>query len=719
MNRFLEIGRRSGIMVTLWRRRKLFALVFLGVFAVSVLALFILPVSYLATGSVIVAEAEPGLTHVAPEWAQKIGDPADLESQLLVVRSPRVMRLALEKPGVLDAVLRECRYVPPGDIFGRFASHAACDKLKPDSEALLDYVTTRYVIGSVGRSRVINISYKSPLPDVAQILANALINAFLDDQREQASKSRGMAAAWLWQELHQIDDQLRDQDAEIQAYRKKNGLVRGATAPISSEHLTSVSQQLASAVTARADAAAHLKEIKEGGTGETGDLPAVLNNRTIADIKQQLSTVSAQLATASNILGPNHPTLKALQHERDEIRERLRQEIARIAASAQKTYDAADALVKSLQQQLASVKAEVATAMGDEASIASMVRQTEIKRQEYADLYKRASELETERRTLLGSTRLVSLAERPDQPFFPKKVPFLAGGLTLALIAAAGAAFWRDRSDRSVRAAADLAGVTGRPVFGELPIVRDDEKLPFWKSLAGEEPKLPLGIALDHLEEDEGLQDAVRKLYANLVLANRGQNLWSVLITSPRAGEGKSFTTLALAQFIAHSGRSVLVVECDFDEPSVAHALGIAKGPGLAGILTEDCDVEEAITGTWIANLDVIPAGEASAQAIDRFAETDLPDLAEVARGYDFVLFDGPPAATLVNGCLLAELVDGVLCCVRWGHSSIAETAESLDLIEASGGHILGLAITMVEPHDQTLYDAAPSLPLQYAGAAE
>lgn len=718
MSQFLDTGRRNGIMVTLWRRRKIFTLVFLSIFGLSVFLLFILPVSYVATGSVIVAEPEPGMNNLSPEWAQKIGDPADLESQLLVIKSPRVMRLALKRPGVVDAVMRECRYVRPGDLLGHFMPHPVCDKLKQNEETMLDYVVQRYAIGSVGRSRVINIAYKSPLPDVAQILANALINAFLDDQREQASKSRGMAAAWLWQELHQLDDQLRDQDAEIQAYRRKNGLVRGATAPISSEHLTSVSQQLATAMTARDDALAHLKEIKSNKSGD-GDLPAVLNNRTIADIKQQLSTVSAQLATASNILGPNHPTLLALQHERDEIHERLRQEIARIAASAQKTYDAADALVKSLQQQMTSVKAEVSNAEGDEASIASMVRQTEIKRQEYADLYKRASQLETERRVLLGSTRLVSLAELPDQPFFPKKVPFLAGGLTLALIAAGGAAFWRDRSDRSVRAAADLVGVTGRPVFGELPIVRDDEKPSFWKSLAGERPKLPLSIALEHLDDDEHLQDAVRKLYANLLLASRGTDLWSLLVTSPRAGDGKTFTTLALAQFVARAGRSVLVVECDFDKPAVAHVLGLEEGPGLAGILVEDCGVEDAIIETWIENLHVIPAGEASTEVADRLADTDLIDLADVARDYDLVLFDGPPAATLVNGCMLAQLVDGVLCCTRWGESSVAATAEALDLIEAAGGHILGLAITMVEPSDQPLYDAEPSLPLQYAGAAE
>ena len=66
-------------------------------------------------------------------------------------------------------------------------------------------------------------------------------------------------------------------------------------------------------------------------------------------------------------------------------------------------------------------KAEVGSATSDESTIESLARNTEIKRTQYADLYRRASELETERRVLIGSTRLVSLAELPAKPFFPKK----------------------------------------------------------------------------------------------------------------------------------------------------------------------------------------------------------------------------------------------------------------------------------------------------------
>ncbi len=51
----------------------------------------------------IVAEQEPSNSNASAAWAQKIGDPADVESQLLIARSPRVMRLAMQQPGVTEA----------------------------------------------------------------------------------------------------------------------------------------------------------------------------------------------------------------------------------------------------------------------------------------------------------------------------------------------------------------------------------------------------------------------------------------------------------------------------------------------------------------------------------------------------------------------------------------------------------------------------------------
>jgi len=334
----------------LWRRKRVFLAVFLATIAVAIAALIVLPVRYLATASVIVAEPEPGVANTSPAWAQKIGDPADLESQLLVIRSPRLLRQVMNAPGVVPAVVRECER---GQLLG---SAGRCERLASDPTSFIEYVDTRYAVASAGRSRVINISYQSPLPDVAQRLANALTDAFLDDQRNEGANSREVATSWLWQELQQLDGQIRAADEKIQQFRRNKGLMRGANAPITSERLTSIGQQLAAAEAARAESLARLKEIKSEQERGPTDAPSVLSSRTIADLKQHLTTVSAQLASATTVLGPKHPSILALSREQGLIQQRLADEMQNIAASAQKTFDADDALSRWMGQRRTPVR---------------------------------------------------------------------------------------------------------------------------------------------------------------------------------------------------------------------------------------------------------------------------------------------------------------------------------------------------------------------------
>lgn len=695
-----ELGRPARLIGRIWRQRRLAAAVFLGTVALAVLALIVLPTRYLATGSVIVAEQEPGASNTSAAWVQKVGDPADLESQLLIIRSPRVLRLAMNAPGVLDLVQHECRFAAQSGGLSRLMSSAStCEKLATDSNALLDYVQGRYLVGSVGRSRVINISYTSPLPDVAQKMANALITAFLDDQRTVGSTSREVAAAWLWQEVKQLDAELRDEDAKIQAFRRTKGLMRGAQAPISSERLTSIGQQLSSAEAARAEAAARLQEIHADQARGSSNSPAVLASRAVGDLKQQLTVLNAQVASNSDLFGPNHPTLKALKREQDSVQERLNREVASIAASQQKTYDAADALVISLKQQMEAVRSEVASATSDEASIESMVRGAEIKRQQYADLYKKASELETERRVLLGSTRLVSLAEVPSRPSFPRRVPFLAAGLTIGFLLGIGAALWRDRSTPRSRPSSDLSAVMGTPVFAELPRVSRDDSGSMLRLISNGQAEPPLDQVLAWAASDPAFQGALGKLLGSLSLARGHKTSSRILITSPRSEEGKTFTTLALARFAAGTGLKVLVVECDMLFPKIAAALHLKSSAGLAAVLRGHAMPQDAVIKTAQPKLDLLPAGTPVANAGELLAGETMSDLMTwAAQTYDLVLLDGPASGVQAEVAALAGKVDGVLCCIRTGHSSIGEAMATIAKIRSAGGDVFGLAITMVRP---------------------
>jgi capsular exopolysaccharide synthesis family protein len=707
----LADSRRQGVFKVLWRRRTVAVLVFGLIFALSVLALVVLPTRYLAVGSVIVAEQEPSAENTSAAWAEKIGDPADLESQLLVIRSPRVLRLAMGTPGSLDAVSRECERSRMNPILRWLypKSASTCEKLKPGSEALIDYVQAGYSVSAVGRSRVINISWQSGQPDIARTLANALINAFLEDQRSNVSSGRKVAADWLWQELRQLDLEIQDEDARIQAFRREKGLMRGANAPITSEQLTAISQQLSAAEVARADAAARLREIEADRQGGTINAPAVLASRAVADLKQQLSVITAQVANATAMFGPRHPMLHGLQQELDSLQLKLAKEVDSVAASAKKADAEADALVTSLRQQVQAAKAEVASATTDETSIENMVRSVETKRQQYADLYKRASELETQQRVLLGSTRLVSLAELPSKPFFPKPLPFLAAGLVLALLGSVGTAIVRERSDQTVRSASALVMETGVAAVTSLPrLRRPGSGLLRWLPFA-EASELPLGTALLVGDADPALQEVLRKLYSELVASGAGRNLRRILVTSVGPKEGKTFSTLALARFVAAAGRRVLVIDCDLRGPTFETALGLQRRAGLTDILRGTVQARQAVMKTADPNLDVIVAGAPTVESTELLLSRHMSELLLWAQSYDLVLLDSPPVNALTDACVIAGRVDGVLCCCRWGHSTVADAMAATARIRAVGGPAVRMLVTMAQDGgDYCHYEDSP-----------
>ncbi|MGT2487340.1 GumC family protein [Methylobacterium oryzae CBMB20] len=302
-------GPLAAALSRIWHRRYLFATVFAAILGLAVTALLMIQPQYVASGSVIVAEAEPGANNASMAWIQKIGDPADIESQILVIRSPRLLRLAIDD-SLVAAVLAECRYAATGGHPDRISEKkdAACTKLTTDRNALIEYLQKRYTVLSSGRSRIITIGYKSPLPETAQTMANGLINAFLDDQRETQASSRKAAADWLHTEISQLDASIRADETRIQTFRRRKGLLKGSTAPISAERLTSISQLLAAAETAKADAAARLSEIENRGARGADSAPAVLASPTVVSLKQR----SAASARSSPTRAPSWaPTIRS------------------------------------------------------------------------------------------------------------------------------------------------------------------------------------------------------------------------------------------------------------------------------------------------------------------------------------------------------------------------------------------------------------------------
>ena len=696
---------QPGLLSQIWHRRGVFAATFCATCALVAGALMLMPVSYVAAGSVIVGDREPLVGSSSPAWAQKLGDPADMESNLLLIRSPRLLRMLASEPTTGPAVEADCQGVARQPL-ARLRPFD-CSRLA-GPEAQLLWTQDRFTAGAVGRSRVIQVSYKSPVPDVAQTLVNGLIKAFLDDQHSKMLRSRDDALDWVRQRLMQVDTELRRDESGIEEFRKAHGLVRGSVGPLTSERLTSAVQQLSEAKAAEAEAALRVRELA-GGAGSSRQ---ALDSRTVADLKQQLAQASAQASSAAQRLGAGHPQLIAARRQQADFAARIAVETGQIGDAARRNLDAAHARVAAMTAELARRTEAASQTAESETQIASMVRELEIKRGSYIDLSQRISQLETERRILEPSTQLVNLAELPVRPAFPQRMPFLAGGVTLAGVLATAMALVSYRPEQGGPLA--LNRMTRVPILAQIPSLRLRRTTA--KDLLGRKRAVPLQDALAQLDLDVPLQEAVRVLHARLALAGFGTRWRSLLVTSEVSGEGKTFLTLALARFARAAGRRVLVIESDLRRPFLASALNGPPSPGLTGYL--EGGAVDVVQLAALPGVDVILSGEPSQSSTELFTGPRFAELLEWASRYDLVLIDSAPVGLLMDAALIAPLANGVMFCLRAGRPPSTDALNTLPDLQRANGNLVGLAITSAPGEKVPVYHLGASPRLHLATAA-
>ncbi len=675
------VGSGTSLLARLGRRKAWFLLGFALTAAAICTVFSALPRTYRASAALMVASNEAVLrSGTSTAEAQRLGDPADIESQMLMLRSPRLARMILQDPKVVDALIQDCQAARDGTWATRLMAQATkpsdCDSLQTDTQAGLQRLEGAFSISPTGRSRVIEVSVVSPVPETAVLVANALVDAYLHDDKERKVDTHDNAINWLTAEIDRSGRELRNAELDVETYRTDHGIVRGQNASISSERLSSLSQALAVAQAADAQAQARLAQFVGGGA----DAQEVLNSRTISDLKQLSSQLGIQLADMRQRYKDNYPGLINTIEQKRDVDRRLDQESRLVGVSLKRDAAASSARVAELRSQFDSLKREVGTAGGAEAGIAIMVRDVEARREIYVDQLKKVNALQTERRLLTGDARLVHYAELPDRPWFPKRLPFVAVGFVLSSACGAALGLLRDRGDHTLRSTANLPRVSGIPIAGYIPWVRARRGGPARQVLT-----------------PSPLQEAVRALFGRCFLVS-GDAPRTLMVGSSDVGEGKTFLTLAMAMFAATTGRRVLVIEADMRRPSFCTVLGLAECDGLSEFLSDTAPIRGAGTVGQITvlhdGLHVITAGRPVVSSTELLSSGRFDALMSIARAnYDLVVVDSPPTLLLMDAQVLARRMDGIVYCASYGRSQLDRVLVGIRALTGAGGRVLGMVV--------------------------
>lgn len=179
-------------------------------------------------------------------------------------------------------------------------------------------------------------------------------------------------------------------------------------------------------------------------------------------------------------------------------------------------------------------------------------------------------------------------------------------------------------------------------------------------------------------------------------LSRDGYN--SLMVASPKQGEGKTFTAVNLAISLTRERtRTVLLIDTDMRLPSVHSYFGLPQGPGLYEYLDRGMPLSELLVNPGIPRLTLLPAGKAEQYPSDFLNAPAMHSFVrEVKERYPdrYIIFDSPPLLAFSDGLYLSRFADAVIMVVRCQETKEEDLKRALELLHDH--HIIGTVLNRV-----------------------
>ncbi len=154
-------------------------------------------------------------------------------------------------------------------------------------------------------------------------------------------------------------------------------------------------------------------------------------------------------------------------------------------------------------------------------------------------------------------------------------------------------------------------------------------------------------------------------------------------LTSAIAGEGKTLAALLVSHALATSSRRpVVLVECDWQRPTLSRDLDLSNAPGLAEWLC-GANSRADIRHQFVPNLTVVPAGHGGPDAMTALAELQRQELYDrLADPDELMILDLPSILDSYYGTIAARSANALLLVVRAGATPSSLVAQACDKLK-------------------------------------
>jgi capsular exopolysaccharide synthesis family protein len=540
----------------------------------------------------------------------------------------------------------------------------------------------------------VDVEYTANDPRFARQVVNAAIVRFQGASAMGAREESRRRRIFLEEQLGATEATFRQVQAALSDFRARRQLFS------SREQISAQQEGLRDLDVRRAELLADkriydaaLTEIIRPGGSRSGVLqrlgasPAISGNPVVAQLYSQLLT---QQSTRDSIVAgggtANHPDVVRLDNAIVATEGRLVEAVRSHVAGI-------DSRIAALTGLRASSVGEMQTLPATEAEEVRLVQQVEATARLGDQLREELQRARISEAVEAGQVQVIHEAPMAGMVGAPMSIK-MAIALFFGLGLGVGAAFLRNHMDTTIRDREEVERILRAPKLATIPRIaagpgKSQRVRHFLRRNGDARNRRHALVTRDNGGSWEA--EAFRTLRTNLIFSQTIRTLKRVVITSSVPGEGKTTTASNLAVTFAQQGLRVLLVDCDLRKPAVHRLFDLHSEPGFTQLVLGFAKPEEAIRGTSVKGLFILPAGTLPPNPAELLGGERVREFFEnVSADFDILLIDTSPIMAASDAAILASHSDGVLLVVRAGFADRNAVQLAGQQLASVGARVIG-----------------------------
>jgi polysaccharide biosynthesis transport protein len=687
----------------------IFAIGLIGILLAGVLIL-VLPKKYTATASVFIDFSHPAGLNSSQMPPLGLVDPAAVESQIDILESERIAVGAIKRLDLFstpDLIINR-NVLRDGLSWAlRQLSGAGPANSYEIERSVIDAVRDNTTVARAGKTQstfVLDISFDAKNAELASRVANALAATYLTYQLEARFETAKLANDWFNERLQEMSKSVAAAEEAAQKYRADNDITlvsdKGSMSLVDEQNLSDAESNLTTSRARLADSRSRLASISQimSSGNPLAAVSATLDSLTIQRLRGEYADLMSRKADLEQRgTSPDHNVMRQIQAALAEKQRLVTEEFTRIQSSIQNEVSSTIDRIAQLEQQRSTIADSLKQTKARAVHAAELDREASAVRSIYEAFMSRFQVTMQEQSYPVSEARMLTSAEPPLKQSRRKLLILALGGVGGLLSAAA--VTWLRENSGLIKSGQHLQGLIGAPFLGNLPRIYTQQS-----GSRNSRPSGELGGLLTYTMNQpmSAYTETLRRCKAAVQHERPSPAILGIL--SAVQGEGKSTFAANLASHFASSGYRTLLVDADTRNPELSAAVNKSGGSGLTQILTGAAVAGKVVQfDANIPLLAFVPSGTQGAIAnIDELLTSPAFEqfLVYARENFQYVVFDLPPLAPVVDAEIISRQIDGLYFVARWNRTSASIVKECLQKSLIPKDRLVGGVLNLVPEHE-------------------